>query len=105
LQEQVQGPLSAGVYDGRKNFFSPIDLGFESGSQEVRWSSRSIILPLYMLPILQFVVIMGAELSVRLTIAASINPEYALFHFSEFDEYPIDSQGPTALCERPTTPR
>jgi len=105
LQTQVQGPLSAGVYDGRKNFFSPIDLGFESGSQEVRRSPRSIIFPLYMLPILQFVIPMGAEFTVRLTIAASINPEYALFQSSETDEYPFDSQSPPALCERRTKPQ
>ena len=99
LQTQVQGSLSAGVYDGRKNFFNPIDLRFESGSQEVRQSLRSIILPLYTLPILQFVVPMGAEFTVRLTIAASINPEYALFQSPEIDEYPFDSQSPPALCE------
>jgi hypothetical protein len=40
LKAQVQGPLSAGVYDGRKNFFSPVDLEFESGAQEVCQSSR-----------------------------------------------------------------
>ena len=35
LQAQFQGSLSAGVYDGRKNFFSPVVLEFETGAQEV----------------------------------------------------------------------
>jgi hypothetical protein len=35
LQTQVQGLLSAGVYDGRQNFFTPLDLKFETGAQEV----------------------------------------------------------------------
>jgi hypothetical protein len=39
LQIQVQGPLSAGVYDGRQNFFTPLDLEFETGAQEVYSSS------------------------------------------------------------------
>jgi len=56
-----------------------------------------------MLPILQFVVPMGAEFTVRLTIAASINPEYALFQSSETDDYPFGSQSPPTLCEMRTS--
>ena len=43
LQAQFQGSLSAGVYDGRKNFFSPVVLEIETGAQEVYQSSRSLI--------------------------------------------------------------
>lgn len=94
LQTQVGAPLSAGVYDGRKNFFSPIDLEFESDMREVGLLSRSFICQLDTLPVLQYhdVVLMGTttpssvegrrppkKFTVRLTHVASINPECALF--------------------------
>jgi hypothetical protein len=79
LQVQVEGPISAGVYDGRKNFFTSSDLEFEEGAREVGLSSRYLILRFNMFPVFQYVVLMGAEFRVRLTHVASINPECALF--------------------------
>lgn len=91
LQTQVGAPLSAGVYDGRKNFFSPIDLEFETDVREVGPLSRSLIRQLDTLPVLQYhdVVLMAPssvegrrppkKFTVRLTHVASINPECALF--------------------------
>jgi hypothetical protein len=79
LQTQVQGPITAGVYDGRKNFFTSSDLEFEEGAREVGLSSRYLILRFKMFPVFQYVVLMGAEFRVRLTHVASINPECALF--------------------------
>lgn len=79
LQAQVQGPISAGVYDGRKNFFTSSDLEFEEGGRTVGLSSRYLILRFNTFPVFQYVVLtMGAEFEVRLTHVASINPECVL---------------------------
>jgi eukaryotic translation initiation factor 2C len=95
LQTDVEPELFArpGVYDGRKNFFMAFQLPFDTGSCEVGPPCLISPSPLNRFPF-QFAVPMGpppspgetargargpVEYRVRLTEAASINPEYGLY--------------------------
>jgi hypothetical protein len=94
LQGQVEGPVSSGVYDGRKNFFTSSDPEFESDAQEVSLSSQGTYPLAGLLARLQFVVVVGAEFRVRLTRvdAEPINTEYGSFRCYGIDEHLFDSR-------------